>query len=208
MNEVSSFDVSEYDAIRAGCQSSADVLVPLLLDRLPPLRHVVDVGCGEGWFGRKFSDLGVADVTGIDGHRSAYSSIDLVEWDLETPLPLIEGGRADAVLCLEVAEHLSPERGESFVADLCALAPIVVFSAAIPGQGGIRHINCRWLSYWADVFSWTGFRPLPDIRQEIWDDARVEPWYRQNLAIFSETATGDTRLLDLVHPRIWEWYRL
>jgi hypothetical protein len=50
---------------------------------------------------------------------------------------------------LEVAEHLQPKRSASFVADLVALAPAVLFSAAIPGQPGTDHINPRWQDEWA-----------------------------------------------------------
>ena len=42
--------------------------------------------------------------------------------------------------------------GRLFVADLVALAPVVLFSAAIPGQGGTGHIKEQWQDYWARLF--------------------------------------------------------
>ena len=44
------------------------------------------------------------------------------------------------------------------------------------------------------------------LRWTIWDDERVEPWYRQNLLVF-----GGDLILDgcpyVIHPGIWTCYR-
>ena len=40
--------------------------------------------------------------------------------------------RFDLALCLEVAEHLPAKAADAFVASLVELAPVVVFSAAMP----------------------------------------------------------------------------
>ena len=47
----------------------------------------------------------------------------------------------DLVVSLEVAEHLPSECAETFVDSLTGLGPIVLFSAAIPHQGGTNHAN-------------------------------------------------------------------
>ena len=59
--------------------------------------------------------------------------------DLENELTKKE--KFDLVICLEVAEHLSKTRADSFIADLAQLGDIILFSAAIPFQGGVGHIN-------------------------------------------------------------------
>lgn len=202
------FSVTEYDRIRDGCQRSADVIVPLVVSYLPRIpSRVVDVGCGEGAFARKFADMGVADVIGIDAHRSRHFPVPgFIEWDLTTPLPDL--GRAYLVVCLEVAEHLPFERGPGLVDDLCNLASLVLWSAAIPGQGGHQHINEQWLSYWAGLFAARNFWPMGHFREQIWDDTRVEPWYRQNLMMFAESSIGGGvphPMLDVVHPDIFGW---
>ena len=63
---------------------------------------------------------------------------------------------AKGSISLEVAEHLSPGRAESFISDLCQAAPVVLFGAAIPGQGGVGHLNEQWQSYWANLFEACG----------------------------------------------------
>lgn len=195
----------DYERIRQGCQESADVIVPLLIDAAEP-STVVDVGCGEGWFGGRFAAFGIG-VTGIDYERPAVCAIDdFVEADLAFPTVI---PKAELAVCLETVEHLPPERGPGLVEELCAAAPIVAFSAAIPKQGGHGHINERWPSYWAALFAERGYRPDSRIREQIWDDTRVEPWYRQNLLVFYSTDIRPVfpswTPLDIVHPEIFGW---
>lgn len=204
------YDPTFYDTIRSGIQSSASVVAPLVNDYVQASR-VLDVGCGEGWWGAEFQKLG-CDVLGIDGayvDPTAASGIPSIAWDLERPIfaagrpgPLDGCGMTDRkyhfdlAVCLEVAEHLRPARALSLVGDLCLSAPVVLFSAAIPGQGGTGHLNEQWPTYWAHFFQQHGYAVSGALRWEIWNDDRVENWYRQNLLICS-TQPIPIRLYDL-----------
>jgi hypothetical protein len=42
---------------------------------------------------------------------------------------------------VKVSEHLSDKAGGGLVRALSKAAPLVLFSAAVPGQGGSHHIN-------------------------------------------------------------------
>ncbi|MGL5207411.1 MAG: hypothetical protein ACRC8T_07885 [Acidaminococcaceae bacterium] len=81
---------------------------------------------------------------------------------------------------------MSQERAKSFVEDLTGLSSVVLFSAAIPGQGGTNHINLQWMSYWINLFEQCGYLPIDCIRPKIWNDNRVEIWYRQNIVLFCD----------------------
>lgn len=121
---------------RDGSRRSAEVTVPLLIERFEP-RSVVDVGCGTGIWLSVFREHGVADILGIDGPWLSASQRDVPaasfrEWNLIEPLGL--GRSFDLALCLEVAEHLPEEAADRFVESLTALAPVIVFSAAIPDR--------------------------------------------------------------------------
>lgn len=184
-----------YDVIRDGCRASAAVIVPLLIAAHHP-KSVVDVGCGEGHFRDVFRNLGV-EATGVDGPW-----VEGPDRTVELDQPLPDLGRFDVAVCLEVAEHLPPERAEGFVADLCRLAPVVAFSAAIPNQGGWGHVNEQWPAYWADLFASHGYRMDGSIRFDLWGNPAVEWWYQQNLMICSPTANDNP--LPLVHPTLYE----
>lgn len=206
-----------YEQIRAGVQASAEVVVPHVLGHLTRSpRWILDVGCGEGWWARQFGkEAEAVTVVGIDGLYVDPIALEpaqfrVVDLDEELPHTISALTRFDLVICLEVAEHLAPERAESFVADLCRLGETVLFSAAIPGQGGVGHRNERWQSYWAALFEAHRYEVSASLRPGIWDDERVEPWYRQNLLIASQRdavwgVLPDEPPMDVVHPVIYGW---
>ena len=102
--------------------------------------------------------------------------------DLNRPLPVT--GRFDLAMCLEVVEHLPPDAGDAVVASLCALADTVLFSAAVPGQGGTGHLNEQWPEHWCERFLRHGFIHVDCVRPAVWTDERVSWWYRQNTLLF------------------------
>jgi SAM-dependent methyltransferase len=192
-------------------------IVPLLMDLLHP-SFVVDVGCGTGTFMQVFKQHGVK-VLGIDGawcdHELLFKNIEpeeFVERDLEQPLNVAQ--KADLVVCLEVAEHLSAERADSFVGDLTAMADIVLFSAAIPGQGGDHHLNEQWLPYWVGKFGVRGFKCYDVMRPRIWENEKVFWWYRQNMVLFakdeafseSSASTGFSAPGRVIHPELFRQF--
>jgi hypothetical protein len=61
---------------------------------------------------------------------------------------------------------------------------VVLFSAAIPHQGGTAHLNEQWQAYWAAFFAQHGYVAVDCIRPRIYGNAKVEWWYRQNILIY------------------------
>lgn len=209
------FSPEVYEEIRGGAKRSAAAIVPWLLEFIPA-KTVLDVGCGEGWFAREFAAHGCAtwaiDST-VQGISASYANLLVFEHrDLLTCETLYRG-HVDLAVCLEVAEHLPESRAEWLIDQLCAIAPVVVFSAAIPGQGGHGHLNEQWPSYWIPLFEGNGFTVTDAARLTFWDQGHVEPWYRQNLMIAARDESwldevfGGERPADVVHPVIWEHRR-
>lgn len=200
------FNQQDYAKIQHRSRLSADVIMPLVLQQTAA-RSVVDVGCGVGTWLAACAALGISDYLGIDGHHAAeVLQIPREHFraaDLRTPLTL--GRWFDLAVSVEVAEHLPPEAGPAFVQQLTRAAPIVVFSAAIPGQGGTGHLHECWQSYWAGLFAQHDYFPVDTLRPLIWDRDDVEVWYRQNILLYihrdrlpaSYVSPGP---LDVVHP--------
>jgi SAM-dependent methyltransferase len=165
---------------------SARRIVPRVLELVRPAR-IVDVGCGQGGWLSVFLEHGVAEVLGVDGEWVDPANLLIPRErfrhrDLRQPLEL--GEAFDLAVSLEVAEHLPAERADGFVDSLARLAPVVLFSAAIPHQGGVGHLNEQWPDYWAERFARHGFVPVDVLRRELWDDGEVAWWYAQNVLLF------------------------
>ena len=120
-------------------------IVPVIYKLFQP-KSVVDIGCGIGTFLHCFKKEGVNHILGVDGewvnkkllHRYINSDEFLLA-DLEESLKL--DTQFDLVLSLEVAEHLKKESADIFVQNLISAGKLILFSAAIPQQGGQNHIN-------------------------------------------------------------------
>jgi SAM-dependent methyltransferase len=204
------------DNLLTGSQPSAQAIVPLMLELVRP-QSVIDVGCGTGSWLAVFQQQGVADVCGVDGSWAdramlAIPTEQFLEFDLEKPLRLPR--KFDLVLSLEVAQHLPARCAEAFIDSLTRLGPVVFFSAAIPWQGGVGHVNEQWPGYWVRFFQQRRYVVLDPIRRKIWHDETIEWWFAQNLLMFvrrdylkkhpllqKEWETTYPGQLDLVHPR-------
>lgn len=165
---------------------SAEVVVPIVMELVNP-RSVIDIGCARGDWLRTFQDHGVERVFGLDGAyldtatlvipRESFRAV-----DLNTDRRL--DGDFDVAVCLEVGEHLKPEAAEPLVDRLTQSAPVVLFSAAVPLQGGTDHINEQWPEYWRKIFDSKGFIMTDPIRDQVRSDDRVSWYYRQNMLVY------------------------
>ena len=173
------YDAAFYQHQQDGSLQSAREIVPHIIQLTAPA-SVVDVGCGVGAWLRVFQEHGVATIAGVDGDwvdeamlqipREAFHRADLSR-------PFHVAGQFDVAISLEVAEHLPPESAAGFVASLTALAPIVVFSAAIPFQGGVEHKNEQWPDYWAALFADHGYVAVDCLRSRVWTNDNAQFWY-------------------------------
>jgi SAM-dependent methyltransferase len=175
-----------FEAQSQGSLRSAKVVVPLVTKLVSP-RSVVDVGCGVGTWLSEFRDHGAARILGMDGDYVDPSSLLIPRGcfravDLNHPASIAE--TFDLAVCLEVAEHLPKASAERLTRFLCGLAPVILFSAAMPLQGGTHHVNEQWPEYWAALFARYDYGRIDAIRKWIWKDSEVEWWYRQNIFLF------------------------
>jgi SAM-dependent methyltransferase len=206
-----------FNALVEGSRQSAQQVVPLLVDWIAP-QSVVDIGCGTGAWLSVFAGLGVQDYLGLDGDYVARQRLLIapdrfVATDLTQPFKL--NRQFDLAMSLEVAEHLPLAAADQFVAGLIQLSNIVLFSAAIPFQGGTDHVNEQWTGYWVEKFGHQGYEAVDCIRPRIWNNPNVAPWYCQNVLLFVRSGLDHPWLaqarqwkatppLEIVHPRAYE----
>jgi SAM-dependent methyltransferase len=191
-------------------RDSARIILPIVISLLKPV-SVVDVGCGAGHWLAVASELGISDVMGVEGDWIGAAELavpreKIVIHDLGAPLDL--GRRFDLAISLEVAEHLPESTAREFIRTLCKAADRVLFSAAIPGQGGRHHLNEQWPKYWADLFSDLGYGCHDLLRPQVWNNPRVLWYYAQNCLLFVRKGTvsglgAAAEPLSLVHPAAW-----
>lgn len=206
MNKL--YDHAFFTGIDATRYRSARVVVPIVISLVEPT-SVVDFGCGTGVWLRAFQENGVKEVLGVDGDWVDDRPDAFRVADLNQPIEL--GCTYDLAISVEVAEHL--QSGEALVDSLVSAAPLIVFSAAIPGQGGVGHINEQWQDYWAERFKVRGFVAADVIRPRIWSDTEVSFWYRQNVILYIDKQHPKARLvtkewsLNRIHPELLESVR-
>jgi len=215
------YDAAFFETLNEESERAARHVLPALFRMVRGVESLVDVGCGAGAWLAVARELGIRDSLGIDGAPEGgkllippetFRRVDLAQSLLEGDAP---PRRFDLALCVEVAEHLPEARAESFIAELTRLADVILFSAAIPGQGGTHHVNEQWPSYWERLFAAQGFAPFDALRPLFWEEREIPVWFRQNMILYANEA-GRARLdfsgltlwpappvRALVHPELW-----
>lgn len=184
-------------------------------------QRVLDVGSGIGVWSKKALELGAQDVTAIDGPWIKQDLLEIppenfLTCNLNTDLPdTLDGQRFRTAIWLENAEHLEEQAATKIVTWLAKSVDHVIFSAAVPGQGGLGHINEQWQHYWVENFSRNGFNAYDPVRAKIWSDDGIPFWYRQNTLLFSSNPNEieghltrnrieTPRDADIIHPELWQ----
>jgi hypothetical protein len=217
MNEPA-YDSAFYSAYANISMESAREVLAIVKDLAHP-KSVVDVGCGIGTWLCVWQEFGVPTILGIDGSYVRRDELliapdQFVAMDLSMPTTL--DAKFDLVQSLEVGEHLPEVAAQAFISFLCSLGPVVLFSAAIPYQGGTSHVNEQWPEYWAGLFAQNGYIPVDTIRDQVWENSKVAYYYAQNALIFVQADNSQVpdrlRSISLeklqtplarVHPKRW-----
>lgn len=209
---MTEYDENFYEINEKETESSAGAIMPFLLGRYQP-DSVLDVGCARGLWLRECIRAGVKTVAGVDGPwvdtsellipKESFSQCDFEEGLKAGTMPKLK--HFDLALCLEVAEHLTEEAGNYLVEWLCSTARVIAFSAAVPLQGGVNHINEQWPSYWHARFGRFGREPDGIPRLALWNKKTIQPYYRQNLMVYEPNVVPSIFVQDMIHPDMWTY---
>ena len=181
---------------------AAEAFLPILLDYIKP-HSVVDVGCGLGTWLKVFEANGINEVLGVDGNYIDQSKLQINKKDFllhDLTEPLNHDRKFDLAICLEVAEHLPETSSDIIIDTLTCLSETILFSAALPNQGGQNHINEQTFSYWTEKFNKKGFVVKDLFREKIWQNEDINWWYRQNMFLVVKSEEKQLPILDFYHP--------
>lgn len=176
-----------YQYIDAGSTISAAVVSRIMRDAMR-IDSLLDVGGGHGAWAREWLAAGTRDVLCIDGDyvdpgQLAIPAASFRAFDLSRRVDL--GRRFDLVESLEVAEHIPAASAEIFIDNLVAHGDVVLFSAAVPNQGGEHHVNEQMPDYWRRLFHRRGYAAYDGLRPILASHPEVKPWYRFNSIIYA-----------------------
>jgi hypothetical protein len=179
-------------------------------------KSIVDIGCGGAAWLSACGALGVEDILGIDGDYVELGKLKIPKQKFQAHdlrQRLVIDRKFDLAMSLEVAEHIPQAYAETLIDSLVRLSPVVLFSGALPFQGGVGHVNEQWPTYWKERFSRQGYQVVDCIRKRVWDNDKVDTWYKNNIMLFVESGylkshdtllrearIGDGFPLNFVHP--------
>lgn len=209
------YDTNFYVVEKEASKNASDILIPYVIERLN-CRTVIDFGCGVGeCLNAAKKCTGIEKVMGLDGEwvreHLKIEEDEFLGCDLSQKIDLKE--KYDLAISLEVAEHLPEESAKIFISNLVRHADVVLFSAAVPYQGGTHHVNEKYPSYWEKLFSELDFSMCDCIRNRFWNDGRIANFYRQNTFIYCknimqheilEIFKYEEKLTDIIHPDYWK----
>ena len=167
------YDNSFYESRNNETQKSAQHLLKHLFNYYKP-NSVVDFGCGVGTWLDVCKNLGVSKVKGFEGPwlDKAHLVIEKENFshaDLTTQITFEE--KFELAITLEVAEHIKKEKADIFLDNLTSSSDVILFSAALPHQGGVDHVNEQWPSYWIPKFAERGYKVYDIIRPGLWNNS-------------------------------------
>lgn len=182
------------------------IIMPLIIEWTSP-KSVIDLGCAEGaWLREVLHQDPQIEILGVDGDYIKRERLKIpvekfMAADLQKPIVLER--KFDLAISTEVAEHLEERFINVYLDNIAKASEQVLFSAAVPGQGGTNHVNEQWQSYWIEKFMRKGYHCDYSIRDYFWDEERINSWRRQNLLFFSKKGTAlapAKQLKNVIHP--------
>jgi SAM-dependent methyltransferase len=193
-----------YDYISDGALRSAKKIAPGVMQLFKP-KSVIDIGCGTGAWLKAFEELGATELYGVDGSDEGHELVENFELH-DFSRPYIPQHKYDLAISLEVAEHIPEQYADMFVKTVARCADNILWSAAVPGQRGLNHVNEQFPSYWIPKFEDLGYSCNGSFRYAFWNDETVENWYRQNILLFSKNFIWNEPIRDLIHPNNYPNY--
>lgn len=159
------------------------------LSRFPDVKSLLDVGCGRGDIAAVLQDdIYVAGCdfsvgSNVDQRLKNFSLVDLSK-------PANFDRKFDAVMSLEVYEHLDKEFEPQYLKNLASVDPTwLIVSCAKLGQIGRHHVNCQMMYEWVPKINELGYVVDVEKSREFFflgkkEGQTLPNWYRNNTVVF------------------------
>lgn len=187
------YDTTFYNNQKDRSLRAAGIILPYLFQFYKP-NSVIDIGCGSGSWLRASKDLGVDIIHGVDINEVDEQTlfvprdvIDIFDFsNLTSQNEFVSSQKYDLAISLEVAEHLDPQNAVSFVKYVTSFSDVVLFSAALPFQVGVHHVNCQPARYWSELFNNEDYVCVDIMRRYLMFESQVADcyWYGQNSFLY------------------------
>jgi len=171
-------------SIYNGVQAVLDEIMPYLAD----VQSIMDFGCGMGCWSAVLHKKGFSRFQLIDHPSIPLDKILFPDKacflgvDLDKELPAVI--KSDLVICTEVLEHFSTKRSLELLDFITDCADLILFSAAIPGQGGVGHMNEQRHAFWHNEFSKRGYKWFDGFKPALVHQKEIPFYLRQNLFFY------------------------
>lgn len=147
---------------------------------------VVDFGCGMGDYAKDFKSAGLK-VEAYDGNPNTEKMTDGIGKVLDLSRPFYLKKKFDAVISLEVGEHIPAEFETLFLDNICKhVRNTLIISWAVEGQGGSGHVNCKNNDYIINQVQERGFKYNLEASEALRKSATNASWFSYTLMIFDK----------------------
>ena len=93
-------------------------------------------------------------------------------------------------MCIEVAEHIDSEFEDQVVEKVVStVGKTLIWTAAVPGQGGIGHINCKNKEEWSEKIVKAGLTRNYEKEKELIEyisQGYHMGWFKSNVMVFDK----------------------
>ena len=205
-----SYRYSFYKNRTAATSSASDIILRTIAKSFSDINLVYDIGCGSGAWLEAADDIFKPDkLIGLEGEwlpekilkKVDNKKISIKKGNLNSDLFLSNVTECDLIICLEVLEHLQENTVKFICEKIFKKARYILFSAALPFQGGNGHITERPLSFYVELMNQNGYGCKDKLREKIWNNDKIPFWYRQNIVLFERGAKNNLSFpIDIGHP--------
>ena len=149
-------------------------------------KTVVDFGCGMGDYAKAFKAVNL-DVEAFDGNPNTEVLTEGIGRVLDLSKPFYLQKKFDAVMSLEVGEHIPAEFEDLFISNITKHAKkTLIISWAVEGQGGDGHVNCKNNDYIIRQIEERGFKYKKKASEELRKAATNASWFSNTLMVFDK----------------------